>query len=87
MTNLIRVSWLTGFGKFCPSDNPAPCPPPVWVGSLSRRTTWHERAEHEHYNSARHRCFMMSPNADEKGSLDANSYEGGHVFLPARTYE
>src|SRR5438876_2388600 len=34
-------------------------------------------------HSARHRCFMLSPNADERGSLDANSYKGGHVFSRA----
>src|SRR5438105_2608649 len=34
-------------------------------------------------NSARHRCFMLSPNADERGSLDANSYKGGHLFSGA----
>src|SRR5213592_279804 len=34
-------------------------------------------------NSARHRCFMLSPNADERGSLDANSYQGRHVFSGA----
>ena len=31
-------------------------------------------------NSARHRCFMLSPNTDERGSLDSSSYKGGHVF-------
>src|SRR5437764_581499 len=67
--------------------NPAPCPPPVWV-----ETPW--AAERlgmnapitSTKNSARHRCFMLTPNADERGSLDANSYKGGQVFL-ARTYE
>src|ERR1700730_9604743 len=33
--------------------------------------------------SARHRCFMLSPNTDERGSLVANSYKSGHMFSGA----